>query len=123
MKKIQNWIPAILMMTFIFILSSMPGKVVQATIGQNNQIEISGHFLFFVILCISFYKATKKIYLSIFLTVAYAVFDELHQLFTPGRSCSIFDVGVDTFGSLISGIFLWKLLPILPKKLRDLLVK
>ena len=111
------------MMTFIFILSSMPGKVVQATIGQNNQIEISGHFLFFVILCITFYKATKKIGLSIFLTIAYAVFDELHQLFTPGRSCSIFDVGVDTFGSLISGIFLWKLLPILPKKLRDLLVK
>ena len=119
----KNWIPAIVMMVFIFVLSSMPGKIVNATIGQNNQIEISGHFIFFVILCVSFYKATKKISLSIFLTVAYAVFDELHQLFTLGRSCSIFDVGVDTFGAFISGILLWKLLPILPKKLRNLLVK
>lgn len=57
------------------------------------------------------------------MTVSYAVFDELHQLTILGRSCSIFDLGVDTLGAIISGILLWKLLPTLPKKLKNLLLK
>lgn len=33
--------------------------------------------------------------------ILYAITDEIHQLFVPGRSGRIFDVGVDTIGSLI----------------------
>ena len=36
----------------------------------------------------------------------YAYSDELHQLFVLGRSCSFFDVLLDTFGSFVS-IFLF----------------
>lgn len=111
------------MMVLIFTLSSIPGKIVSATIVGNEPSEISGHFILFIFLCLAFFKATKKIPLSILMTMAYAVFDELHQLYTPGRSCSLFDFSVDTFGAFISGIFLWKLLPTLPKKLRNLLTK
>ena len=123
MKIFKNWLPAIFMMVLIFSLSSIPGKIVSSSIVGNEPSEISGHFILFIFLCAAFFKGTKKIPLSILLTMLYAVFDELHQLSTPGRSCSIFDFGVDTFGALISGIFLWKLLPALPKKLRNLLVK
>lgn len=123
MKKILNLVPALVIMGLIFALSSIPGKIISSTVVGNEQAEISGHFILFMVLCIAYYKATKNIFLSIFLTIAYAVFDELHQIFTPGRSSSLFDVGVDSFGALISGLFLWKLLPILPKKLRNLLVK
>lgn len=94
----------------------------QSVFGSESS-EISGHFILFIILCIAFFKATKDMPLSIVMTVCYAVFDELHQLSTPGRSCSISDLGIDTLGAIISGIFLWKLLPALPKKLKNLLLK
>ena len=33
--------------------------------------------------------------------ILYAITDEIHQLFVPGRSGRIFDVGVDAVGSLV----------------------
>lgn len=123
MRYIKNWIPAILIMVIIFCLSSIPGKIIQSSVINNEPSEISGHFILFMFLCLAYYKATKNILLSIFMTIIYAVFDELHQVFTPLRSPSLFDVYVDSFGAIISGIVLWKLLPILPKKLRNLLIK
>ncbi|MFZ2664208.1 MAG: VanZ family protein [Patescibacteria group bacterium] len=123
MKYIKSWIPAILIMTIIFVLSSVPGKIINKSIVGNEPSEISGHFLLFMLLCLAYYKGTKNILLSIFMTVMYAVFDELHQVFTPLRSSSLFDVYVDTFGAIISGLLLWKLLPILPRKLKNLLVR
>lgn len=110
-------------MLLIYALSSINGEVVNRSIVGNEPSEISGHFILFIILCIAFFNATKDIPLSIVMTISYAVFDELHQLATPGRSCSIFDLGVDTLGAIISGIFLWKLLPALPKKLKNSLLK
>lgn len=35
------------------------------------------------------------------LTVIYAVTDELHQLFVPGRACRFFDVCVDSAGAVV----------------------
>ena len=123
MKILRNWIPAIFVMLLIYALSSINGEAVNRSIVGNEPSEISGHFILFIILCIAFFKATKDIPLSIVMTVSYAVFDELHQLTILGRSCSIFDLGVDTLGAIISGILLWKLLPTLPKKLKNLLLK
>ncbi len=42
--------------------------------------------------------------LSLFVTILYAVFDELHQYFIPGRSASLNDVLLDSLGALC-GIF------------------
>jgi len=109
-------------MIVIFLLSSIPGKIITSSIIGNEPSEISGHFVLFMFLCIAYYKATKNILLSIFMTIVYAVFDEIHQVFTPARSSSLFDVYVDCVGAIISGLFLWKLLPTLPKKLKDLLI-
>lgn len=111
------------MLLLIYVLSSIPGNVINKSVVGNEPSEISGHFILFIFLCIAFFKATKDIPLSIVMTIMYAVFDELHQLSTPGRSCSIFDVGVDTLAAIISGVFLWKILPILPKKLKNLHLK
>ena len=37
--------------------------------------------------------------------IIYAISDEIHQYFVPGRSCSIIDIGIDTLG-ILSGILL-----------------
>ena len=122
MKKIINWLPALVVMTFIFILSSQPGEVVNSTVANTELIQKIGHVIMFMILCISYFKATKNIPLSILLSLIYAIFDEYHQSFTAERSSSLSDIFVDVLGASVLGIFLWKILPNLPKKLKDLLL-
>lgn len=50
------------------------------------------------------------------LTVLYAVTDELHQLFVPGRACRFFDVCVDAAGALAGVLFCLLLLALLKKR-------
>ena len=40
----------------------------------------------------------KSILIAISITMLYAVSDEIHQLFSAGRSCRILDVIIDTLG-------------------------
>jgi VanZ family protein len=122
-KTLIRWWPAILMMAFIFALSSTPGPVLNAAGLGPEPIHIDGHFLMFTLLCITYYRGTKKVWLSILLTILYAISDEIHQRWTPGRSSSLEDVFVDSFGAFIAGGFLWRLQPILPKILRNWLNK
>lgn len=46
-----------------------------------------------------------KLLISFFIGVTYAISDEVHQYFIPGRNASIIDVGIDSLGVLI-GIFI-----------------
>ena len=49
-------------------------------------------------------KEKNRILISLILGVLYATSDEIHQLFSPGRSAQITDVYIDTLGVLV-GIF------------------
>lgn len=51
----------------------------------------------------------QKILYSVVFGAGYAVTDELHQFFVPGRSGNIFDVGIDTAG-VITGVFIYLML-------------
>lgn len=65
------------------------------------------HCLEFTGLCVLFnlslLQSKKKIMpvFSIALTSAYAVTDELHQLFVEGRSCQMLDWAIDTAGAVL----------------------
>jgi len=120
---IKKWFPAILMMLVIFGVSSIPGGVISESGFDREAYQINAHFVLFIILCLTFFKATKNILLSIILTALYGGVDEFHQRFVPLRNSSILDMNVDTFGGLISGLILWKFQHILPKKLKDWLNK
>ncbi len=121
MSTIKKWLPAVIMMAIIFLLSSIPGKsITQAGLGYDPY-QISGHFVFFFILYLTFYRATKSILLSLLLTVIYAVADELHQLYTPGRSSSMKDIITDTLAGVVAGGILWSSYQRLPKILKKLL--
>ena len=43
------------------------------------------------------------------LCVLYAVSDEVHQFFVPGRACRLYDVGVDALGCAAGALCLWLL--------------
>ena len=69
------------------------------------------HFIIFMILGILVYSyiydygLKTTFFVSIFICMGYACFDEIHQLFVDGRSAEVLDVLIDTAGSFI-GIFL-----------------
>lgn len=74
-------------------------------------IRKSAHFFLYFILGILIYinmkkKSFKIILISIFLSMLYAVSDELHQIFVPGRGAQVKDVLIDTLGSCVGIIFL-----------------
>lgn len=123
MKKMKKWLPAVVIMLVIFILSSVQGSVIDSVGLGKESYHINAHFFLFVLLCVAYYHATGQVFLSIVLTITFGIFDELHQLFTPYRSSSFFDIQVDSFGALIGGLAAWKSLPAIKKKLKNLLRK
>ncbi|OZU88811.1 VanZ family protein [Virgibacillus indicus] len=74
-------------------------------------IRKGAHIGVFFILCLLFYAALRKsaavtfwttLFISFFLTVAYAILDEIHQGFTPNRTPYIGDVFLDSFGGILA---------------------
>lgn len=67
-------------------------------------IRKAAHFTEFAALGFSFttsliLRRTERLYLrSTAFGVLYAAFDEMHQLFSVGRACSVFDMMIDTSG-------------------------
>lgn len=53
------------------------------------------------------YSNQKKACFAIIICVLYAISDEIHQLFVPGRSCQVLDVIIDSSGSLLGIILLY----------------
>lgn len=61
-------------------------------------------------------KERNRVIISLIIGIAYASSDEIHQIFTPGRSAMITDVMIDTMGVFL-GIILMMLVIKLWKKL------
>ncbi|WP_058486429.1 VanZ family protein [Defluviitalea phaphyphila] len=106
------WIPAIIWMCVIFILSSMTGNDLQRTFPFFSDFNW-GHFVAYFILAITYYiglfKKVKKpriFYIIILLCVLYGITDEVHQFFVPTRVPDIKDLFSDTIGSITASLFL-----------------
>jgi VanZ family protein len=52
-------------------------------------------------------SARSALGLAALLSVLYAVSDEIHQLYVPGRNGCLWDVGIDSCGVLLAVIALW----------------
>lgn len=85
-------------------LSSVPG-----TPGKAINISVIYHFTVFFLFTIFLTTSIKnkklpkkQIILILGISLIYAISDELHQLFVPGRFTSIKDIIVDLIGSIIA---------------------
>lgn len=76
-----------------------------------NPVRKLAHFIEFAVLGVLAYftfsvfegVAFKYRYVfSLMLGVLYAISDEVHQIFVPGRACKVFDIFVDSSGVLLS---------------------
>ena len=120
----------ILWMAFIFTMSTFNATEssnqsnfivnIIVNIFNINNIELVSliirklaHFTEYFILGILTYNlinnCNKKTYIAIIICILYAISDEIHQYFVPGRSCQILDMTIDSLGSL-TGIYILKII-------------
>lgn len=130
MKNKINTTLTLIWMTLIFTMSSFNANessnqsnfivnIISNIININNIELLSliirklAHFTEYFILGILVYNAVnsynKKTYSAIIICILYAISDEIHQIFVPGRSCQILDILIDSIGS-ITGIYITILL-------------
>jgi len=70
---------------------------------------------FLAYLNITEYRKNKLIFYSFIFSVIYAISDEIHQLYIPGRVCDINDVIIDSCGALLGVILAFILVKIVRK--------
>lgn len=70
-------------------------------------IRKAAHMTEYAILALLAYLSFSKYGITIIITFVYAMSDELHQLFVPGRSGQFADVLIDTTGGIIMVGILW----------------
>ncbi len=105
-----SYLAVFLWAALIFTFSSMSQIKVSQFILWDFIAKKSAHVIEYAILFVLIFRATKgKWSLSYFLLILYAVSDEFHQKFVPGRSSSPLDIGFDATGANIASYIIWKL--------------
>lgn len=105
-----SWIIVIGIAMIIFTLSSFGGLGIPSKKGLGI-FSITYHFFAFfflnIFLLIVFVKGERHdfIIIVILISITYGIFDEVHQLFVPGRVNDIFDVMINNAGIFFSTVF------------------
>ena len=105
--RFLRWLPAILVMATIFILSSIPSQELPKFGFWDTLVKKGGHVMGYGLLALSFWFAMKWerkwIWLAFLYTVLYALSDEFHQSFVPGRHPSWLDaLVIDNGGAVLA---------------------
>ncbi|OGS20592.1 MAG: hypothetical protein A2252_00920 [Elusimicrobia bacterium RIFOXYA2_FULL_39_19] len=108
------WLQVVLWCAIIFTLSHIPSLRIEAFGIWDFFLRKLAHITEFGILFGLIYRALKRstkwynqhnlsrlLFWSAFLSFIYAVSDEFHQLFIPGRTPAVLDVLIDSTGILI----------------------
>jgi VanZ family protein len=102
------WFPVVIWAGLIFFLSGIPD--LKTHLKYDFMLRKICHMLEYLILTFLLYRAFKGSFnmnssrLVIYpatLSFLYAVSDEIHQSFTPGRNCSMGDVLIDSIGIIV----------------------
>ena len=72
-------------------------------IAHFSEYAVGGILIFLLLLTFEKISPITRNILSIVITIIYAISDEVHQLYIPGREGKIVDVYIDTLG-IITGI-------------------
>lgn len=104
--KYLRFLPAIVWMLFIFYLSSIPTSGIGPSGFWRFVFFKSLHLIEYAVLFLLFRLAGVSNKHSLLFSYIYAISDELHQYFVPGRSGMIRDTFFDFTGAFLAYIFL-----------------
>jgi VanZ family protein len=107
LKHFLRWLPALAMMAAIFAFSSIPSREMPSFGFWDTLVKKGGHMAGYGLLALAFWYALrwdrKLLWLALVLSLAYAISDEFHQSFVPGRHPSWLDaLLIDPAGSILS---------------------
>ncbi len=120
------WLPPILWMSLIFMMSTRQSISVSEVTAVNfiffKSLHIIEYAILFFLLFRAFHTAStvslqQAFYLSLILSILYGVSDEMHQTFVPTRGGSPRDVIIDTIGILLCFMYTKSNLPKLKRLL------
>lgn len=122
-SNLSRWVPALIWMGCLFILSTTlfsaanTSKIIEpvlrflfpsasaATIAMGHGlVRKAAHFTNYGILFWLLIRGPMegRPYAALGFCVFYALLDEGHQIFVPGRTASLYDVAIDSSGALFS---------------------
>lgn len=121
-KKFYLKLPAIIFGIGIFSLSQIPNEMIPQKVfdWQDKVLHFMLYFLFgisLIIATITIESNSRRSILVLVIGIFYALLDEIHQLFVPGRVCDFTDWLADSLGIAFSLLFLKMLGNWLSKKL------
>lgn len=108
---LRYWLPPILWMGVIFILSAQPTLPHAPDTLLDLILKKAAHMIEYGILAFLLWRALSRgrgtlsraaLVTALLVSVLYAVSDEYHQTFVPGRNGTLVDIGVDAVGTLIA---------------------
>ncbi|MBI5182202.1 MAG: VanZ family protein [Nitrospirae bacterium] len=115
-KKLLYWSATIAYALLIFFLSSLSGDKTEKLYLFKHSDKII-HLLEYAVLCFllsktlsSTLKESVRRYtglIAIVISLLYAISDEFHQSFVPGRSAEVYDVFADGMGAVLTQIILY----------------
>jgi VanZ family protein len=100
------WLPVVAWTGLIFALSSVP-DLGTGLGGWDLLLRKLAHAGEYAVLGALLLRATSRPGVAFVLGTLYAVSDEIHQSFVPGRAGSPLDVALDTLG-VAAGVVLWE---------------
>lgn len=112
-----QWLPPSLYAVFIFYLSSLPFIGLPRTMDLLDPGRLVSHLVEYLPLGFLSARAVSKtpglasfhpLLFPVILGGSYSISDEIHQIFVPGRTASVFDAVADTVGVLL-GAFIFSL--------------
>ena len=110
-RRVSTWGPAVVYLFLIYYISSQP-QVGWATPYPDKLLHVSEYLVLAVLLARALNNgirrpvAAPRLLLTWSLCVAYAVTDEIHQMFVPGRSPDVRDAVADACGAALGLLML-----------------
>lgn len=111
---VKFWGPVIVWGGIIFYFSTLPGSKFPRVSFGGSVVSATVHIFEYGVLYFLVFRAVNSLtvkrtsnwFLPFVFCLVYAVSDEFHQKFTPGRKATIQDVGFDFSGMLLSSMLL-----------------
>lgn len=102
-QKVKLWLPVVIWSGVIFGVS---GQAINSSTAQFSWLDFivkkTAHVTEYAILFWLTWRANKSLKQTLIMCVLFALSDEWHQTFVPGREGTLRDVGFDTIGMLLS---------------------
>lgn len=115
MHAVKAWLPSLVWLVVIFLFSNHPTISTSVVNWQDFLLKKTAHFVEYFILSLLLFRSLnqttrlskfKVVTVSFFFSVIYALSDEYHQSFVPGRGPHIRDVFIDTLGAATAQILI-----------------